>query len=130
MPEERNDSGQEQEHVIAYFSEQEIIQYSRLELPIIRQLVEVGIIDNVEVAGEAQRCYGASALLLLRQARRLYQDLGVNLEGIEIILRQNARIEMLQRELSRYHLQHGWSASSPYMRVEALNEGGTEEQSP
>ena len=105
MAEEQHGSGQTQGRMIAYFSEQEVLQYSRLELPIIRHLVDVGIISGIEVVGEAQRCYGAADLALLRRVRRLYRDLGVNLEGIEIILRQNARIETLQRELFRYQAQ-------------------------
>ena len=39
-------------------------------------------------------------LLELRRIRRL-QELGVNLQGIEIILRMRSRIQMLQVELSR-----------------------------
>ena len=127
MSEEQNGSGQVQGGVIAYFSEQEIMQYSRLEWPIIQHLVEVGIINNVEVVGEAQRCYGAADLMLLRQVRRLYQDLGVNLEGIEIILRQNARIEILQRELSHYQAKARWDASGQKISNDTLNWSGTEE---
>ncbi|HLW00426.1 MAG TPA: chaperone modulator CbpM [Ktedonobacterales bacterium] len=128
MPEVQNGSGPSQGRVMAYFSEQEIIQYSRLELPIIQHLVEVGIISDVDAAGEEQRCYGVADLALLRRVRRLYQDLGVNLEGIEIILHQSARIEMLQHELARYQVQTDWSASRQ-SSSDALNRSGTEEQS-
>jgi DNA-binding transcriptional MerR regulator len=127
MAEEQHSSGQVQGRTIAYFSEQEIIQYSRLELPIIQHLVEVGIISGTAVVGEAQRCYGAADLALLRRVRRLYQDLGVNLEGIEIIVRQNVRIETLQRELSRYQAQVERGASDQKGGGETPGRSGTED---
>ena len=37
----------------------------------------------------------------LRRIRRLHHDLGVNLAGIEVILRLTARLAALQRELGR-----------------------------
>jgi MerR family transcriptional regulator/heat shock protein HspR len=84
-----------------YYSEQELADYCHLEVQVIRQLHGVGIIQSIEIAGEAPR-YGEDAITVLRRARRLYYDLGVNLEGIEIILRLQARLEALQRELEQY----------------------------
>ncbi|MGD9047910.1 MAG: chaperone modulator CbpM [Anaerolineae bacterium] len=48
-------------------------------------------------------------LLELRRIRRL-QDLGVNLQGIEIILHMRRRIQMLQVELTRWERARGSSA--------------------
>ncbi len=107
MAEQEYPPDQSQGRMVAYFSEQEMVQYSRLDRQVIHQLLEAGIISGFEVAGEAQRCYGAADLALLRRVRRLYQDLGVNLEGIEIIVRLDARIELLQRELARYQATEG-----------------------
>ena len=45
-------------------------------------------------------------LLELRRIRRL-QELGVNLQGIEIILRMRRRIQMLQVELARWERARG-----------------------
>ena len=45
-------------------------------------------------------------LLELRRIRRL-QELGVNLQGIEIILRMRSRIQMLQVELARWERTWG-----------------------
>ena len=93
--------GPSQSRMIASYSEQETAAYCRLELQVVRQLTAAGVINGVQVVGEEQRHYAAADLALLRRVRRLSQDLGVNLEGIEIILRLAARIDMLQRSLSR-----------------------------
>jgi DNA-binding transcriptional MerR regulator len=82
----------------SYYSEQETAEYSRLELQVLRHLSESGVIPGMQVVGEEAR-YSDEDLILLRRARRLHQDLGVNLEGIEIILRLLVRLDALQREL-------------------------------
>jgi DNA-binding transcriptional MerR regulator len=48
-------------------------------------------------------------LLELRRIRRL-QELGVNMQGIEIILRMRRRIQVLQAELARWERAWGGSA--------------------
>jgi DNA-binding transcriptional MerR regulator len=93
---------QEQSRLIAYYSEPEITEYSGLEVQMIRQLAEDEVIGSIQVAGEECR-YSAATLALLRRVRRLYYDLGLSLEGIEIILRLIARVEVLQRELAEHH---------------------------
>lgn len=82
----------------SYYSEQEICEYSRLELEVLRHLSESGVIPGMQIVGEEAR-YSDEDLILLRRARRLHEDLGVNLEGIEIILRLLMRLDALQREL-------------------------------
>ncbi len=85
----------------SYYSEQETADYCRLEVQVLRQLSEAGVIPGMQVVGEEVR-YSDEDLELLRRARRLYEDLGVNLEGIEIILRLLVRLDTLQRELDNY----------------------------
>ncbi len=85
----------------SYHSEQETADYCRLEVQVLRQLSESGVIPGIQVVGEEVR-YSDEDLALLRRARRLYEDLGVNLEGIEIILRLYARLDALRRELDNY----------------------------
>ena len=48
-------------------------------------------------------------LITLRRIRRL-RELGINLAGIEVILRMRRRIEELQEEIARLRaaLEHGW----------------------
>ena len=90
----------------SYYSEQETAEYSRLEVQLIRQLHSAGVIESINVAGEEPR-YSDEQLALLRRARRLHEDLDINLEGVEVILRLYARLEALQRELEQYRRRPG-----------------------
>ena len=85
----------------AYYSEQETAEYSRLEIQVIRQLHDAGVIEGISVAGEEPR-YSEEEIAALRRARRLHEELGINLEGVEVILRLYASLEALQRELEQY----------------------------
>jgi len=85
----------------SYYSEEETAQYCRMEVQFIRQLYDAGIIEGIDVPGEERR-FSEEDIAQLRRIRRLYQDLGVNLEGIGIIMRLQARLEALQRELEQY----------------------------
>ena len=85
----------------SYRSEQEAADYCHLEVQVLRQLSESGVLPGIQVVGEEPR-YNDDDLFILRRVRRLYEDLGVNLEGIEIILRLQTRLEVLQRELDQY----------------------------
>lgn len=87
--------------VTSYYSEQETVNYSRVDVQFLRDLQSAGIVKGVDIPGEEQR-YSDDDIALLRRANRLYKDLGVNLEGIEIILRLQERLEQLQRELEQY----------------------------
>ncbi len=80
-----------------YYSEQETAEYSQIEVQMLRRLHHVGLIHGIEVADEEPR-YSDVDVALLRRIRRLHRDLGINLAGIEVILRLSARIEELQRE--------------------------------
>ena len=64
---------------------------SGLSTQLIRRCIQEGLVDDVIDQAELRR---------LRRIRRL-RDLGVNLHGIEIILRMRRRIEELQAELER-----------------------------
>jgi DNA-binding transcriptional MerR regulator len=90
----------------SYYSEQETSEFCRLEVQVIRQLRDAGVIQGIEVAGEGQR-YSDEELALLRRVRRMYHDLGINIEGVEVILRLYARLEALQRELEQYRRETG-----------------------
>lgn len=64
---------------------------SGLSIQLVRRCIQEGLVDDVIDQAELRR---------LRRIRRL-RDLGVNLHGIEIILRMRRRIEELQAELER-----------------------------
>jgi DNA-binding transcriptional MerR regulator len=84
-----------------YHSEQQAAEYSRVEVEVLRHLSEAGVLPGMQAVGEEVR-YSDDDITILRRVRRLYEDLGVNLEGVEVILRLHARLEALQRELEQY----------------------------
>lgn len=81
-----------------YYSEQETAEYSQVEVQMLRRLRYVGLIQGIEITGEEPR-YSDEDVVLLRRIRRLHRDLGINLAGIDVVLRLSAQIEALQREL-------------------------------
>src|SRR5258707_13984564 len=81
----------------SFYSERETAAASRLGIGMIRHLRGVGLIAGEETGGELR--YSEEEVTQLRQIRRLQRDLGVNLEGVEVIVRLLKRIEALQIEL-------------------------------
>ena len=130
MSEPQNYRVLSQHDVTAYYSEQETAEYSRLEVQIIHYLAEAGVISGVQVVGEEQQRYNAADLALLRRVRRLQQDLGINLEGIEIIMRLAARVELLQHEVARYQAMAERSTGEQRTEDHALDHPGSEEYQP
>ena len=73
----------------------------------LRQYERVGLVEPKRSRGNI-RLYSQADVARLRQVQRLINDLGVNLAGVEVILRMNAKmqemeaeIEALRRELQR-----------------------------
>jgi MerR family transcriptional regulator/heat shock protein HspR len=79
------------------YSERETAAVSQLGIGALRHLRAVGLIEGEETGGELR--YSEEEVTQLRQIRRLQRDLGVNLEGVEVIVRLLKRIEALQIEL-------------------------------
>jgi MerR family transcriptional regulator/heat shock protein HspR len=94
-----------------YYTEQETAQYSHLDIPTIRQLQEEGLVQGVVVAGEGIR-YSDQDVAILRRIRRLQEDLGINLEGVEVILRLLDDLQALQSELIR-HRRYQYTFANP-----------------
>lgn len=86
---------------ITYYSEQEAADSSHVEVALIRQLQAAQLVPGIEIAGEGRR-YSEDDIALLRRARRLRDDLDINLAGIEVILRLCARLDTLEKELEQY----------------------------
>ena len=81
------------------YSERETAEASHLRISAIRHLRVLGLIEGEETGGELR--YSEGEITQLRRIRRLQRDLGVNLEGVEVIVRLLKRIEALQIELER-----------------------------
>ncbi|MBC7288291.1 MAG: MerR family transcriptional regulator [Armatimonadetes bacterium] len=62
-----------------------------------------------------QRLYSEADLDRVRQVRRLIEELGVNLAGVEVILNLLDRIEKLQAEVEalKRRIEHGLPALGP-----------------
>lgn len=64
----------------------------------IRSYERVGLIEPARSAGNT-RLYSQEDIERLQQVVRLVNDLGVNLAGVEVILRMREQIEQLTKEL-------------------------------
>ena len=64
----------------------------------LRYYEKVGLIEPSRSEGRI-RLYSNNDIERLRQVRTLMNDLGINLAGVEVILRLNERIEALERQL-------------------------------
>lgn len=64
----------------------------------LRYYEKIGIIEPSRSRGNI-RLYSESDIEYLRQLKRLMDDLGVNLAGVEIIMRMTERITQMQRRI-------------------------------
>lgn len=70
----------------------------------LRYYERVGIIKPARSRGNI-RLYSERDLALLRRVRTLVEDLGVNLAGIEVILRMSQQIAQLKRAAEELELE-------------------------
>ncbi len=66
----------------------------------LRQYERVGLVEPKRSRGNI-RLYSQADVARLRQVQRLINDLGVNLAGVEVILRMNERMQAMESELER-----------------------------
>ena len=64
----------------------------------LRQYERVGLVEPQRTTGR-QRLYSQADIDRLRQVQRLVNDLGVNLAGVDVILRMNERIREMEAEI-------------------------------
>lgn len=81
------------------YSELEAAMASDLGIGAIRYLRSVGLIEAEEVGGEHR--YSEDTIIQLRRIRRMQHDLGINLAGVEVILRLLRRLEAMHQELEQ-----------------------------
>jgi chaperone modulatory protein CbpM len=66
------------------------------------ELVDEGILEPLGQQREQQQwCFSGISLLRARKARRLQQDLGINLAGAAVVLDMMEEIEQLRERLRR-----------------------------
>jgi len=66
----------------------------------LRHYERIGLIQPSRSHGR-QRLYSQSDVARLRHIQRLIQDLGVNLAGVEVIIRMNERVRKMEEEMER-----------------------------
>ena len=88
----------------------------------LRYYERVGLIRPNRTPGNI-RMYSNADIQRIRQAQRLIEELGVNLAGVEVVLRMSDQIRSLQRELEETKAQLAKLMASrlpaPYQRREA-----------
>ena len=75
----------------------------------LRHYERLGLIEPSRSSGNI-RLYSAEDIARLRQINRLINDLGVNLAGVEVIMRLKKHLEDMEREILRLRAlleQHG-----------------------
>jgi MerR family transcriptional regulator/heat shock protein HspR len=78
------------------FTVQELARRWGVEVELVEQLAELGVI---EAYGEGGRVFSCEVTLRVGRFVRLQRDLGVNVEGAVVILELLDRIEALEQEL-------------------------------
>ena len=66
----------------------------------LRYYEKIGIIEPHRTKG--RRLYSESDIALLRRVKTLVDDMGINLAGVEVILRLMQRMAELQERLKRF----------------------------
>lgn len=66
----------------------------------LRQYERIGLVEPKRSRGNI-RLYSRSDVARLLQVQRLMSDLGVNLAGVEVVLRMNERMQAMDAELER-----------------------------
>ena len=70
---------------------------------LITQYVQHGLLDPVDDRGEQGWRFDDTSLHLLRRIQRLRQQLGVNINGVAVVLELLRQIDDLRRETPRRH---------------------------
>jgi chaperone modulatory protein CbpM len=87
------------EHVS--FSLEELCITCSVQTEYIIELVDEGIVEPLEPVEQQHWSFSGASLLRARRARRLQQDLGINLAGAALVLELMEEIEELRERLGR-----------------------------
>src|SRR5436190_20900015 len=89
----------QQHRSFSSYSERETATVSHMSIGAIRHLRSMGLIGGEETGGELR--YSEEEVTQLRRIRRLQHDLGINLAGVEVILRLLKRLDAVHQELEQ-----------------------------
>jgi MerR family transcriptional regulator, heat shock protein HspR len=88
-----------QQYRASSYSERETARASHLRIGAIRHLRVLGLIEGEETGEELR--YSEEEIRQLRRIRRLQDDLGVNLAGVEVILHLLKLLDAVQQKLEQ-----------------------------
>src|SRR5215510_1242851 len=77
---------------------EELAHAARLHPHLVQSLVDYGLLEPLRQDGP-RLFFDMAAVLRVRTIQRLRHDLGVNLQGVAVILDLTERLRLLQREL-------------------------------
>jgi len=86
-----------------YISIKELAQFYKIDEKILRDFAEAGLFELHIIQSEP--CVLLDQLARYERAIRLYRDLGVNKEGVEIIMDMRDKMLQMQNELSALRRQ-------------------------
>ncbi len=66
----------------------------------LRHYERIGLVRPSRSGGR-QRLYSQADVARLRHIQRLIQDLGVNLAGVEVVIRMNERLRQMESEMAQ-----------------------------
>lgn len=89
----------QQHHSPSWYSEHEAAETCHLSIGTIRHLRTLSLVEGQGVSKELR--YSEEEIIQLRRIRRLQHDLGINLAGVEVILRLLKRLQDVRQELER-----------------------------
>ena len=75
----------------------------------LRQYERLGLVEPKRTVGNI-RMYSRADIERMQQVQRLVNDLGVNLAGVEVILRMGEKLQALEAELARLREQRAADA--------------------
>ncbi|HAA02308.1 MAG TPA: MerR family transcriptional regulator [Syntrophobacteraceae bacterium] len=84
---------------VAYVTSRELAHSCGVGLDLVTRLIALGLLDPVGRGREEEPLFEAVAVPLLRKILRLRHDLGINYEGIGVVLQLMERIEQMEERI-------------------------------
>lgn len=88
-----------QYHPSFSYNERETAKTCHLSIHTLRHLRASGLVEGQETDGELR--YSEEEIIQIRKIRRLQHDLGINLAGVEVIMRLLKRLEAVHQDLEK-----------------------------